>query len=242
MGPDVTELRAFYASPAGQIARARIGAILHARWANVGGLALMGLGFATPYLDALRAGAERSFAFMPAAQGVCAWPESELTLSALVEPERLPLRDSVVDRIVLVHGLEAAPRPSMMLNEAWRVLAPGGRILVVAPARAGALARLSGTPFARGRVFGGAEMAGLLRAAFFTPIWRGHALYLPLVQKGLAGALAATLEGVCASLHWPFAGVHVVEAMKLVYRPALAERAVSREAVAPILVPQGEAG
>ena len=48
---DVNELRSFYASPLGDVARRLIGRVLRMRWDNCVGLSLMGLGFGAPYLE-----------------------------------------------------------------------------------------------------------------------------------------------------------------------------------------------
>ncbi len=51
MALDVTDLRSFYASPLGETARRFVGAILNRRWDGVAGLSIVGLGYATPYLE-----------------------------------------------------------------------------------------------------------------------------------------------------------------------------------------------
>ena len=48
MALDVTDLRAFYSSPLGQVASRFVGRIVMERWENCAGLSLMGLGYATP--------------------------------------------------------------------------------------------------------------------------------------------------------------------------------------------------
>ena len=53
------------------------------------------------------------------------------------EEEALPFPDLIFDRILLVHGLEAAENARRLLREAWRVLKDDGRLLVVAPNRRG---------------------------------------------------------------------------------------------------------
>ena len=52
------------------------------------------------------------------------------SLAALVDELDLPLADSAVDRVLLVHALEMAHDPSALLREVWRVLAAGGRLLL----------------------------------------------------------------------------------------------------------------
>ena len=50
MHDDVKNLRDFYATPLGQLARRIITRRVRERWANVRGMNLVGLGYASPYL------------------------------------------------------------------------------------------------------------------------------------------------------------------------------------------------
>ena len=63
----------------------------------------MGLGYAVPYLAAVRPECERTLAFMPASQGVVNWPASGLSSSALVDSLAMPLPDASIDRVLVVH-------------------------------------------------------------------------------------------------------------------------------------------
>ena len=71
---DVVDLRAFYASRLGVVARRLIGRRLAKRWPSLAGECVLGMGYATPYLEELAGAAERVLALMPAAQGVVTWP------------------------------------------------------------------------------------------------------------------------------------------------------------------------
>ncbi len=71
---DAIDLKDFYASPLGGVVRRLLGARLRARWSNLQGMSLFGLGFATPYLGAFRADACPLGALMPAELGVISWP------------------------------------------------------------------------------------------------------------------------------------------------------------------------
>src|ERR1700761_6725897 len=106
MSIDVVDLRDFYGQRLGSGARHFIGRGIRRRWADMRGQRVLGIGYATPYLGLFREEAERCLAFMPAAQGVVKWPSARPTLSALVEESTLPLADSSVDRVLLVHALE----------------------------------------------------------------------------------------------------------------------------------------
>ncbi|HYV89389.1 MAG TPA: methyltransferase type 11, partial [Candidatus Polarisedimenticolia bacterium] len=75
MWNDVFDLSAFYATPLGQMARQAIGLQLREIWPDLQGCQLLGVGYATPYLNQFRAEAARSIAAMPAGQGALPWPE-----------------------------------------------------------------------------------------------------------------------------------------------------------------------
>ena len=98
---DVVDLKSFYSSPLGQVARDMILRAIRHRWEDLSGLALLGLGYATPYLDTLREGTERTIAFMPARQGIIAWPPGQLSAVSLVEGTDLPLRALWLTTLVL---------------------------------------------------------------------------------------------------------------------------------------------
>ena len=139
---DVVDLRNFYAQYLGVVARRFVGRGIRARWKDTHALRVLGIGYATPYLGLFREEAERCLALMPAPQGVVRWPSSRPALAALVEEDELPLTDSAVDRVLLVHALEMSSDPVGLLREVWRVLAAGGRLLVVVPNRRGVWARM----------------------------------------------------------------------------------------------------
>ena len=62
---DVIDLKAFYASPLGQVVRRLLGARLKARLGSLKNARVFGLGFATPYLGAIRSDADVLGALMP---------------------------------------------------------------------------------------------------------------------------------------------------------------------------------
>ena len=108
---DVVDLRNFYAQHLGVVARRFVGRGIRARWKDTRALRVLGVGYATPYLGLFREEAERCLALMPAPQGVVRWPSTRPALAALVEEDELPLTDSAVDRVLLVHALEMSADP-----------------------------------------------------------------------------------------------------------------------------------
>src|ERR1700737_4782913 len=137
MSIDVVDLRNFYAMHLGVVARRLIGRGIRRRFADTRGMSVVGVGYPTPYLGLFREEAERCLAFMPPAQGVVKWPTHRPGLAALVDELEMPLPDSSIDRMLLVHALEIAHDPTALLREVWRVLAGGGRLLLIVPNRRG---------------------------------------------------------------------------------------------------------
>ena len=239
MGIDVTDLRSFYGSPLGRVAARLVGRAVDNFWGQTAGLRVLGLGYATPYLAPVRAGAERTLAFMPASQGVVNWPASGPSASALVDPMMMPLPDASIDRVLLVHALEIRREPD---RAAARGLAhpdagrahhrrgaePAGLVgarrhhaLRPWPALQPLAAQ---PPHARDAVLAGGLGRDPLRAA------------VPQPASCCARAVAWERVGIGFSL--PFAGLHVVEATKQLYRPGHGAPdppgvAVSR----PVLIP-----
>src|SRR5262245_34952497 len=239
MSIDVVDLRNFYSHRLGTVARHYVGRGIRQRWTETAGLRLLGLGYATPYLGLFRDEAERCLAFMPAAQGVVKWPTARPALSALVEELELPLPDSAVDRVLLVHGLEMANDPVALLREVWRVLASGGQLLAVVPNRRGVWARMDNNPFGHGRPYSRSQITSLLRETWFTPVSWDEALYVPPIARNWFLRTAPAWERIGAVLPGPLAGVHIVEATKQVYR-ALPARPKKRQLVPelrPVLTP-----
>src|SRR5437016_14399676 len=239
MSIDVVDLRNFYAQRLGVVARRFVGRGIRKRFADTRGMSVLGVGYPTPYLGLFREEAERCLAFMPAVQGVVKWPTDRPGLAALVDELELPLTDAAVDRVLLVHALEMAHDPGALLREVWRVLAAGGRLLAVVPNRRGLWARMDTTPFGYGRPYSRSQINQLLRETWFTPTGWSEALYVPPIARGWFLRSAVAWERTGATLSAPFAGVHLVEATKQVYRaiPARREKRRLVPALEPALAP-----
>lgn len=216
---DVVDLRDFYASPLGRLVRRHLGRCIRARWRRLDGATLVGLGFATPFLGTYRREAARIAALMPACQGALVWPPAGPVMSVLVDEDRLPLPDNSVDRLLAVHCLEVADRVRPLLREMWRVLAPGGKLLIVVPNRRGVWARIDTTPFGQGRPYSRTQLETLLNDSMFTPLECSRALFLPPVGFRMALRAAPFFEKAGASVTPGFAGVLLMEATKEVMMP-----------------------
>lgn len=239
MHTDIVDLRQFYHSELGRLAGQSITMALSSLWVRLPEERLVGLGYTVPYLDRFRADTERTFAFMPAGQGAVNWPPGDLSSTALVFEEELPLPDASIDRLLMVHSLEFAENPREMMKEAWRVLAPGGRLVIVVPNRRGVWARMEHTPFGSGRPYSRGQLTSLLRETNFTPGASAEALLFPPSRLRTILKLRTTLERV-GRLLWPvFSGVIIVEAQKRLYQGLPVAQRSSRRVFVPVLAPGG---
>ncbi|MDK1388472.1 hypothetical protein ILFOPFJJ_00806 [Ensifer psoraleae] len=239
MHTDIVDLRQFYHSELGRMAEHSVSMALSSVWARLPEERLVGLGYAVPYLERFRADTERTFAFMPAGQGAVNWPVAELSSTALVFDEELPLPDASIDRVLMVHSLEFAESPRETMKEIWRVLAPGGRLVIVVPNRRGVWARMEHTPFGSGRPYSRGQLTALLRETNFTPGATSEALFFPPSKRKIVLRLRHSLERFGRSL-WPvFSGVIIVEAQKRLYQGLPVAVRASRRVFVPVLAPHG---
>ena len=239
MHTDIVDLREFYHSPLGRLAERSITLATASLWARLPEERLVGLGYSVPYLDRFRADTERTFAFMPAGQGAVNWPVGELSATALVFDEELPLPDASIDRVLMVHSLEFAENPRETLKELWRVLAPGGRLVIVVPNRRGVWARMEHTPFGSGRPYSRRQLTSLLRETNFTPAATTGALFFPPSRVRTMRRFSNVLERM-GRRFWPlFSGVIIVEAQKRLYQGLPVAARASRRVFVPVLAPQG---
>lgn len=223
MWADVLDLDEFYRSTLGQMTARLLRARLREVWPNVRGETVLGLGYATPFLRPFVEEAGRTLAFMPAPQGVVRWPREGRSLTALVDEIDLPLPDRSVDRVLLVHALECTEPVRPLLREIWRVMADGGRLVVVAPSRAGLWSQLDRSPFYQGHPYSAGQLAALLRANMFAPMRQTRALFMPPTRSRLALRMAPAVERFGDRWLGRFAGVTVIESGKQLYA-GIAER------------------
>jgi SAM-dependent methyltransferase len=228
---DIIDLREFYASPRGRTVRRLIGQRLRTLWppqsAPSPGRRMLGLGFATPFLNLFEGEASHIVAAMPAGQGVMSWPEACANRVTLTDEQALPFPDRAFDRLVLVHCVESCPNLRAMMRECWRVLTDGGRLIVVVANRRSLWSRAEASPFAQGRPYSMSQITRLLRENMFVPLQTTTALFAPPVGWRLFGRFAYSLEKLGARWFPTLGGALVIEAEKQLYAPLNATPAVS---------------
>ena len=204
----------FYQTPRGAVAARLLRARLHALWPDLSGQDILGLGHAGPYLRLWRDQAYRCISATPDDAGMVRWPSFGANLACAVEEAALPFPDLSFDRVVLVHGLEAAWNVRGMLRELWRVMKDDGRLLVVAANRRGMWAHVDSTPFGQGRPYSPGQIERLLSAGLFRIERRDWALFVPPAPWRPVLRGARLWEQAGRRVAPGFAGVTITEALK----------------------------
>lgn len=217
MRVDVLALQRFYASPLGEAVKRAASRRLSALWPNVSELDVLGLGYPIPYLGGVRRSARRVVAMMPAEQGAEPWPPDGSVLTTLSEDTRLPFMDAIFDRVLIVHGLEEASAAHALLREVWRVMAPEGRLVVIAANRWSLWAQSGATPFGNGRPYSRTQLANLLSDSMFEPVVSARAVYAPPITWGPIVRAADAFERVGEIMWAPQGGLVLMEAVKRLY-------------------------
>lgn len=218
---DVQDLRNFYyRSTLGRAAQLSLRTRLLEYWPEAKAQTVVGFGFAVPLLRPYLKDARRVAALMPGPQGVMPWPAGQPNVSSLIEETLWPLDTGIVDRLVLMHGLETSERPADVLEECWRVMGPGGKAVFVVPNRAGIWSRSDKTPFGYGRPYTLSQLETQLRDHGFLPERHATALYQLPTERRFWQKSGMLIERIGQSIPAAIAGgVFMVEASKRVHPP-----------------------
>ena len=212
MSGEVHGLSEFYRAPPGRVAARLVGARIKALWPEAKGLDVLGLGWGAPYLRLWpeRAEAERQgrrIGLTP--PGLGPMPGSAQALG-----NHLPLPDGCMDRILLIHGLEASEGAQALLRECWRVLRDDGRLLIVVPNRLGFWSLFDHTPFGQGRPYSRGQLSRLLEQQMFRVARHDAALFVPPFPWRFALRGAAVWDRFGRRIVPRLGGVTLIEAEK----------------------------
>ena len=186
-------------------------------WPSAKDDSILGIGYTSPFLEPYLEDSERILICMPAHQGAAYWPTGSNNRVFLSHESSLPLSENTVNRVLMVHSIENSEQLSWMMEEAWRVLTPGGRLLVVAPNRLGLWSHLGSNPFGSGRPFSKSQIKDLMTEHDFTVLRSEGALFMPPSNYPTIGKMADWLEKTGQWLCPIMGGVWLVEAEKQVY-------------------------
>lgn len=209
---------AFYGSRLGEAAVYIMLKRLADLWGDCEGLDVLGMGHAHPLLEAYSRTAHACIAATPHNAAGEHWAATERGISACITDEdRLPFADGAFDRIILLHAMEEADSPRAVLREAWRLLAPEGRLLVAVANRKSLWSLFGNTPFGHGRPWSRRQLIAYLNDHLFQVTASTTAVHLPPVSWGFFASSAEGWEKVGRLVSPGLGGVVMVEALKRLY-------------------------
>lgn len=230
MNFEATQLQSWYEEPRGRLVVRLVGGAMERLLKENPSERTLGLGFAQPYLDWLRPWTGNAMGAAPAEMGVVLGVTGAANRTAQVRPDALPFPDAWFERVVMVHLLEGTSDPKSALREVWRVLIPGGRILILVANRGGLWARGDTTPFGWGRPYSPRQLRFILEDTLLVPRQWCYALFCPPLKRKLSWRWASAWEKAGNRWFAPLGGVIICEAEKVVYAstPLLKKRAIIR--------------
>lgn len=215
--PDIVHLKQFYASKLGATVQRLIGMGINDVWPSLKDEAVLVVGYGTPYAAAYASAASPLLVAMPAEQGAVNWPPGKDNHVILTSDASLPVQNNSVNAVLLIHSIEYSEHLNAMMQEIWRVLVPGGKVLAVVPNRMSFWSGSTKSPFGFGRPFNILQLRGLLTQHQFTVLRSRSALFSPPFLSRLSSRLAYKIERVGAHFWWFLGGVILMEAEKQLY-------------------------
>ena len=213
-----SDLEDFYASRLGETACYLLLKRVNDLWGDCAGRTILGMGYAHPLLAGLSANAKACMAVTPHHGKASYWSATDRGVSTcLAEEDRLPFADNTFDRVILLHAVEEADSPRQVLREAWRVLAPEGRALIMVANRKGLWSLAESNPFGHGRPWTRRQLIAWLNDHLFQVTASTTAVHLPPIKFGPLMHMADGWERFGEALTPGLGGVVLVEAVKRLY-------------------------
>lgn len=214
MYPPISLMQRFYAQRLGRQTRRLLRRRLHRVWPDLSGQAVMVVGYAEPVVGMIAREAQRLMVLTPNAWPVEAIEGPRGNVAVHGREDEIPLPDSCLDAVLILHCLEYADSRNRLLREVWRVLRPNGRLLMVVPNRTSLWSLFTHTPLGHGVPFTLGQAIELLQGATFTVETTTRALYLPPFSVPWPARLVLTIERLGRRLLPMLAGLNLVGARK----------------------------
>lgn len=215
MHPGIIQLKQFYATRLGERVAHLIAGALYRLWPDTGGEPLLIIGYGQPYAE--RYLSQPLLLAMPAEQGAASWPPHQPNRVLLTHDYELPLQSNSVGRVLLIHSVEYSEHLNAMMQEVWRVLIPGGKLMAIVPNRMSFWSGSAKSPFGFGRPFNVLQLRSLLLHHHFTITKSASALFAPPFLTALSQKLSSKVEFLGRLFWWFLGGVILTEAEKQLY-------------------------
>lgn len=154
---------------------------------------------------------------MPAEYGALSWQTNSGVPVACIDSTIWPIASDLTRAILMVHALEHVKDHQGLLNEAARVLAGSGELILIVSHRRGLWARTEKTPFGQGTPFSRRQIIKLLETAGFEILSVKHCLFIPPSAMRLPAHLGIRLNQAGRFVMGVFGGALIIKATKNLY-------------------------
>lgn len=217
MRQSAATLEAFYSTRLGEATAQRLSQRLIDLWGWCEDQRLLGIGYASPLLPLWQNSARACIGAVPDLLGEHRQTNHRGGTLVSCGEHRLPFGDEMFDRIILLHALEEADSPRLVLREAWRVLAPEGRIVIAAANRRSFWSLHEGNAFGHGRPWTRRQLITFMNDSLFQVTASTTAVHMPPLNWSIITAVSRSWERVGERLTPGLGGVVLVEAVKRLY-------------------------
>ncbi len=217
MRQSAATLEAFYATRLGQAAVARLRQRLLDLWGDCTGQTILCIGFPGPVVPLWQASARTCIGVVPEHMGTVQLASVRGQVTAIAPESRLPFGDGVFDRVILLHALEEADNPRLLMREAWRVLSPEGRIVAATANRRSLWSLNESNAFGHGRPWTRRQLINFTTESLFQVTASTTAVHMPPLNWSIITAASKSWERLGELITPGFGGVVLVEAVKRLY-------------------------
>ena len=210
-------LEAFYATRLGQSAARLMSERMTALWGSCAGQRVLGIGYPNPLLPLWQDEAAACIGVVPEELGEARLVSDKGQSLCLSPEQKLPFPEGLFDRVFLLHALEEADSPRQLLREAWRILAPEGRIVVAVTNRRSMWSVVESKPFGHGRPWTRSQMVRFLNDSLFQVTASTTAVHMPPLNWRIITGAANSWERAGEFALPGLGGVVLVEAVKRLY-------------------------
>lgn len=210
-------LESFYRTPLGQAAAARMSQRLQDLWPSCQDRLVLGVGFAAPILSVWQAEARACISLQPEEAGAAPFSSTRGGAAVLAPEDRFPFAEESFERIILLHALEESNNPRAVMREAWRVLAPEGRIVIAVPNRRSLWSLSDTKAFGHGRAWSRRQLIQFATDNLFQVTASTTAIHMPPLNWSMITGPSPAWERVGDAILPGLGGVVLVEAVKRLY-------------------------
>lgn len=217
MRQSAATLEAFYTSRIGRAASALIARRISDLWASGPGEIILGIGYTLPVFAAWPAPHMVGLSVLPEEIGSPAPAPTHQGRVLLAPEHRLPFAEASFDRILMLHALEEADHPRQLMREAWRLLAPEGRLIIGTTNRRSLWSVNEALALGHGRPWTRRQLVRFLSESLFQVTASATAVHMPPLDWSVITSAANIWERVGDTAMPGFGGLVLVEATKRLY-------------------------